>query len=79
MNADAETIIIRYGPVPYDHCVSIRISRLLTLGYHPFCIVSLNFNVKMLLGAFNQEKAQVGAFSVIVQLRLLIVCSTTDE
>ena len=30
----------------------------------------------MLLGAFNQEKAQVGAFSVIVQLRLLIVCST---
>ena len=30
-------------------------------------------NVKALVGAFNQEKALVGAFSVIVQLHLLIV------
>ena len=33
-------------------------------------------NVKAVLGDFNQEKALVGAFSVIVQLRRLIVCST---
>ena len=30
-------------------------------------------NVKALVGAFNQEKALVGAFSVIVQLHRLIV------
>ena len=30
----------------------------------------------MLQKAFNQEKALVGAFSVIVQLRRLIACST---
>ena len=35
--------------------------------------------VKVLVGAFNQEKALVGAFSVIVQLRRLIVCSTTEN
>ena len=29
-------------------------------------------NVKALVGAFNQEKALVGAFSVIVQLDRLI-------
>ena len=29
--------------------------------------------MKALVGAFNQEKALVGAFSVIVQLHLLIV------
>ena len=28
-------------------------------------------NVKALVGAFNQEKAQVGAFSVIVKLRII--------
>ena len=32
--------------------------------------------MKALVGAFNQEKALVGAFSVIVLLRQLIVCST---
>ena len=32
--------------------------------------------MKALVGAFNQEKALVGAFSVIVQLHRLIVCST---
>ena len=39
-------------------------------------------NVTQLLyisGAFNQEKAQVGAFPVIVQLCRLIVCSTTRD
>ena len=29
----------------------------------------LNLNVKALLGAFNQERALVGAFSVIVKLQ----------
>ena len=39
----------------------------------PFSIVSLFvLNVKALVGAFNQEKALVGAFSVIVQLHRLI-------
>ena len=33
-------------------------------------------NVKELVGAFNQEKALVGAFSMIVQLHRLIVYST---
>ena len=32
--------------------------------------------MKALVGAFNQEKALVGAFSAIVQLRRLIVCNT---
>ena len=32
--------------------------------------------MKALVGAFNQEKALVGAFSVIVQLHRLIVYST---
>ena len=34
-------------------------------------------NVKAVVSAFNQEKALVGAFSVIVQLHQLIVYSTT--
>ena len=34
-------------------------------------------NVEALVGAFNQEKALVGAFSMIVQLRQLIVCRTS--
>ena len=38
-------------------------------GQRPFSIVSYNsvLNVKALVGAFNQEKALVGAFSVIVK------------
>ena len=32
--------------------------------------------VKVLVSTFNQEKAQIGAFSVIVQLHRLIVYST---
>ena len=33
--------------------------------------------MKALVGTFNQEKALVGAFFVIVQLRRLIVCSSS--
>ena len=36
-----------------------------------------DLNVKGLVGAFNQEKALVGAFSVIVQLYRLIVYSSS--
>ena len=35
--------------------------------------------MKVLLGAFNQKKALIGAFSVIVQHRRLIVCSTINR
>ena len=35
--------------------------------------------MKALVGAFNQEKALVGAFSVIIQLHRLIVYSTNSE
>ena len=44
-------------------------------GQHPFnlalCLNSV-LNVKAVVAAFNQEKALVGAFSVIVQLHRLI-------
>ena len=33
-------------------------------------------NLEAVVGTFNQEKALVGAFSVIIQLHRLIVCST---
>ena len=55
-------------PVPCDLCVRhpnfISTYRGLTPVYY-----SLNsfFNVKTLVGTFNQEKALVGAFSVIVK------------
>ena len=39
-----------------------------------YCLNSV-LNVKALIGAFNQEKALVGAFSVIVQFHRLIVNS----
>ena len=35
--------------------------------------------MKALVGAFNQEKALVGAFSVIVQLHRSIVYSTSRD
>ena len=35
--------------------------------------------MKALVGAFNQEKALVGAFSVIVQLHRLIVNSSSEH
>ena len=48
------------------NCVSIPISRLLTVGsmpvQHSVLIVSF-LNVKELVGTFNQEKAAAGAFS----------------
>ena len=56
--------------VPYDFCVGVPILRLLTVGSTP--IQHSVLNVKALVGAFNQEKALVGAFSVIVQLHRLI-------
>ena len=38
-----------------------------------YCLIAARpLNVKALIGAFNQEKALVGAFSVIVQLHRLI-------
>ena len=40
----------------------------LLLSQHPFSIVSV-LNVKVLVGAFNQEKALVGAFFVIRLLK----------
>ena len=41
-------------------------------GQRPFTIVSFNsvLNVKAVVAAFNQEKALVGAFSVITNLRM---------
>ena len=52
-------------PVPYDFCVGVPISRLLTVGSTP--IKHSVLNVKALVCAFNQEKALVGAFSVIMK------------
>ena len=43
-----------------------------------WCLNSV-LNVKALVGAFNQEKALIGAFSVIVELRRLIVYSTSHS
>ena len=51
-------------PVPYDFCVGVPISRLLTVG--STLIKHSVLNVKALVGTFNQESL-VGAFSVIVQ------------
>ena len=61
-------------PVPYDFCIRGPILCLLTVGKRIFCNRVLN--VKALVASFNQEKALVGAFSMIVQLRRLIVNST---
>ena len=68
-------------PIPYDLCVNNPISRLLTPWVNARIVHCLNrvLNVKALVGAFNQEKALVGAFSVIIKLRRLIVCSSTGE
>ena len=48
-------------------------------NYHKGQAKCLNsfLNVKAVVGAFNQEKALVGAFYMIVQLHRLIVYSTT--
>ena len=47
--------------VPYDFCVGDPISLLLTVGSMP-----VNHSV-LIVGAVNQEKAQLEAFSVIVK------------
>merc|ERR1711949_84386 len=52
-------------PVPYDNCVGVSISHQLTVG--STSVYNSVLNVKALVGAFNQEKALVGAFSVIVK------------
>ena len=51
--------------LPFDFSIGIPISCLLTVGSTPVWHSVLN--VKALVGAFNQERALVGAFSVIVQ------------
>ena len=62
-------------PVLYDFCVGDPNSRLLTVESMP--VQHSVLNVKVLEGEFNQEKALVGAISVIVQLRRLIVYSSS--
>ena len=61
-------------PVPYDFCISFPILHPLTVGSNP--VLHSVLNVKAVVAAFNQEKALVGAFSVILQLHQLIVYST---
>ena len=58
-------------PIHYDHSNFTSTYR----GVNALLALCLNsvLNVKALVGAFNQEKALVGAFSVIVQLHRLIV------
>ena len=52
-------------PVPYDFCVGIPISCLLTVGSTP--VQHSVLNMEAVVAAFNQEKALVGAFSMIVK------------
>ena len=51
--------------VPYDLCVGVPISCLLTVGV-TWYLYSV-FSVIALVGAINQEKALVGAFYIIVK------------
>ena len=44
-----------------------------------FIVSNSVFNEKVIVAAFNLEKALVGAFSVIVQLHWLIVYSTNQN
>ena len=53
-------------PVPHDNFVADPISRVETVGLTPVSVL----NVKAVVAAFNQEKALVGAFSVITNLRM---------
>ena len=57
-------------PVSYDLFAGVPISSLLSMFRQLFIIVCLNgfLNVRTLVDAFNQERAQVGSFSVIAQL-----------
>ena len=47
------------------------------MGKFAYCLNSSVLNVKAVVAAFNQEKALVWAFSVIVHFHRLIVYSTT--
>ena len=63
-------------PVPNNFCVGDPISHLLTVvcgvnAHFAYCLNSV-LNVEAVVAAFNQEKALVRAFSVIVQLHQLI-------
>ena len=49
------------------HCVVDRIVSYLRFSFPLFHGLNSVLNVKALVGAFNQEKALVGAFSMIVQ------------
>ena len=62
-------------PVFHDFCDGIPISHLLNRGVNACLAQCLNsvLNVKVVVATFNQETSLVGAFSVIVQLHLLIV------
>ena len=51
--------------VPYDFCVSVPISHLLTMG--STIVQHSVVDVKALVGAFNQEKTLVGASPGIVK------------
>ena len=51
-----------------------------TIGFHNHGEGPLrHINAKVVVAAFNQEKAPVGALSVIVQLHRLIVYSTGSD
>ena len=55
-------------PVPYDLCVMDPIPHWETVG--SMHVQHSVLNVKAVVAAFNQEKALVGAFSVITNLRM---------
>ena len=54
-------------PVSYELCVADLISRLNSV-----------LNVKTVVAAFNQEKALVGAFSVLTNLRMELFQALLD-
>ena len=62
-------IILRDGALGiYDLCVRVPIPCLLTMFRRLFSlVVNIVLNVKALVGAFNQEKALVEAFSALVK------------
>ena len=58
-------------PVLYDFCIVDPILHLLTMGSKP--VQHSVLNVKALVGAFNQEKALIRAFAMIVKSSLTSV------
>ena len=61
-------------PVPYDLCIGVPISCLCT--FHWLTPTCNNQMWKSYIGAFNQEKALVGGFSVIVKSSRMFVWSS---